>query len=77
MGVIIGVLVGYALGTQSGEEGWAELSEAWTVIRSSEEVKDLVAGGLSMARDLLQRGAGIVAESLGGAPGGTPLRPVA
>jgi hypothetical protein len=56
MGVIIGVVVGYAFGTRAGEEGWEEFKEAWKVISSSEEVRDMVMGGLSIARDLLMRG---------------------
>ncbi len=29
MGVIIGVIVGYVMGTKSGETGLAELKDAW------------------------------------------------
>jgi hypothetical protein len=28
MGVIVGVVVGHALGTEAGEEGWTEFSSA-------------------------------------------------
>ena len=73
MGVIIGVVVGYAFGTRAGEEGWQEFKEAWKVISTSEEVRDMVMGGLSIARDLLTKGNKILA-----APGTrTNLRPVA
>ena len=54
MGVVIGVIVGYALGSRAGPKAWPELEEAWKTIFTSEEVRDLVAGGLSMARDLLE-----------------------
>ncbi len=53
MGTLIGVVVGYALGTRAGEQGWTEFYEAWKVISSSDEVRDLVAGGFSVAKDLL------------------------
>ena len=44
MGVIIGVIVGYALGSRAGPEGWSEIEEAWHTICTSEEVRDFVAG---------------------------------
>jgi hypothetical protein len=73
MGVIVGVVVGYAFGARAGEKGWSEVSEAWKVIRSSDEVRDLVFGGFSVARDLLKGSGKSVA-----APGArTSLRPVA
>jgi hypothetical protein len=65
MGVVIGVMVGYALGSRAGSEAWPELEEAWKTIVSSEEVRDLVAGGVSIARDLLERRAEVIAKLLG------------
>ena len=65
MGVVIGVLVGYALGSRAGSDAWPELEEAWKTIISSEEVRDLVSGGVSMARDLLGRRGEILAGVLG------------
>jgi hypothetical protein len=73
MGVIIGVVVGYAFGTRAGDKGWAETSEAWKVIRSSEEVRDLVLGGLSVASQVL-KGSGRFVPTPGAR---TSLRPVA
>ena len=77
MGVIIGVVVGYALGSSAGSEAWPELQEAWKTIVSSEEVQDLVSGGISMARDLLGRRAEILAGVLGVSDPDTKLRPAA
>jgi hypothetical protein len=65
MGVIIGVLVGYAMGTRAGSGGWAELEDAWQTISTSEEVRDLIEGGLSIARDVVGRRAEILAGVLG------------
>jgi hypothetical protein len=62
VGTIVGVVVGYAFGTRAGDEGWTEVREAWKVIASSEEVRDLIGTGLSMARDILARGS----KNLGG-----------
>ncbi|HKE76199.1 MAG TPA: hypothetical protein VKB57_21460 [Acidimicrobiales bacterium] len=76
MGAIVGVVVGYVLGTRAGEKGWEELRDAWETISTSEEVRDLVSGGLSMAGDMVRRASDLVNERLN--PGGeTPLRSAA
>lgn len=77
MGVMVGVVIGYVLGTRAGEEGWTELEEAWKVITTSEEVRDLFSGGFSIARDLLGRGTEVLADRLGGPSTDRALRPVA
>jgi hypothetical protein len=64
MGAIVGVVIGYVLGTRAGEKGWEELQEAWHTISTSEEVRDLVSGGLSVAGDLVRRGSALLAERL-------------
>ena len=64
MGVIIGVIVGYVMGTKSGDRGMDELKDAWKTIRASEEAKEIMAGGLSMAASLISRGGGLLAERL-------------
>ena len=74
MGVIIGVVIGYALGTRAGEEGWTEFKEAWKVITTSEEVRDLVSAGFSVSRELLGRGSGLLAGALSGSEPGAALR---
>jgi hypothetical protein len=65
MGVIIGVMVGYALGSRAGSGSWAELEDAWNTITSSEEVRDLVSGGFSMAKDVVTRRADFLAGVFG------------
>jgi hypothetical protein len=65
MGVVIGMLVGYALGSRAGADAWPELEEAWKTIISSEEVRDLVGGGIDIARDLLGRRGEILGGVLG------------
>ncbi len=77
MGTIVGVIVGYVLGTRAGEQGWEDFRESWKVISSSEEVRDLVGAGLSMARQLVGRGAELLAGAAGDNGGGSSLRPVA
>jgi len=77
MGAIVGVVIGYSLGTRAGTEGWTEVKDAWNVIRTSPEVKDLVSGGFSIARELLGRGSGFLAGALAGSEAGTKLRSAA
>jgi hypothetical protein len=68
MGVILGVLIGYALGCRAGPDAWTELEEAWHTIYTSEEVRDLLAGGLSIARELVEKRAEVIAGILGSDP---------
>jgi hypothetical protein len=65
MGVVIGVLIGYAMGSRAGAGSWAEIEDAWNSITSSQEVKDLVSGGMSMAKDMVSRRADILVGVLG------------
>ena len=76
MGTVIGVVVGYALGTRAGEKGWDEFRQSWKVISSSEEVRDMVGAGFSMARQLIGRGGELLAGAAGNGSGGS-LRSVA
>jgi hypothetical protein len=79
MGVLIGVIVGYVMGAKAGEQGLEELKEAWATIRASDEVRELIAGGLSMAAGLITRGGELLGERLHttgtGSGAVTPLRP--
>jgi hypothetical protein len=79
MGVIIGVIVGYVMGARAGEQGFDELKEAWATIKSSEEARDLMTGGLAIAASLVSKGGGMLVERLqasgNGSAGVTALRP--
>jgi hypothetical protein len=77
MGTIIGVVIGYALGTRAGEDGWEEFRDAWKVISSSDEVRDMLSAGFAMTRDLLGRGSVMLAGALSGSGDGAELRQVA
>ncbi|HXN62073.1 MAG TPA: hypothetical protein VN886_16625 [Acidimicrobiales bacterium] len=68
MGVILGVVIGYALGSRAGPDAWTELEEAWHTIYTSEEVRDLLAGGVSIARELVEKRAEVIAGILGSQP---------
>jgi hypothetical protein len=77
MAAILGAVVGYIFGTRDGKEGWDEIRDAWRVISTSEEVRDLISGGISMARDVLGRGGESFAERMGGSKSDSSLRRVA
>jgi hypothetical protein len=77
MGALVGVVIGYVLGTRAGEKGYDEFRLAWKTITSSDEVKDLASGGLSLARGLLRRGGGLLADRLQSAPAHSSLSRVA
>jgi hypothetical protein len=65
VGVILGVLIGYALGSRAGPDAWTELEDAWHTIATSEEVRDLLAGAVSIGRELIEKRAEVVAAILG------------
>jgi hypothetical protein len=65
MGVIIGVIVGYALGSKAGPDAWSEMEDAWHTIYTSEEVRDLVAGGVDIARQILAKRAEVIGALIG------------
>jgi hypothetical protein len=64
MGAMIGLAIGYVMGTRAGEQGYQELRDAWKTISSSEEVRDMLSGGLSLAAVMLRQGRGRLAERL-------------
>jgi hypothetical protein len=76
MGAMIGVLIGYMLGTRAGAQGWKDVRTSWSTIRNSEEVRDTLAGGVSVVGNVLQRGSEKLAGRLQGADSRT-LRRVA
>ena len=64
MGAMVGFVLGYILGVKAGADGEKQLRDAWQTITSSEEVKDLLSGGLSMAGDLIRQGRGLLVDRL-------------
>lgn len=56
MGVMIGVAVGYILGTRAGAEGYEELVKAVRTITSSGELKELAVGAAGLLGDVLKGG---------------------
>lgn len=77
MGVVIGVLIGYAWGCRAGPEGWSEVEEAWHTISTSKEVRDFADGALAIARDLLEKRVEVITGILSAPDDSRRLRPVA
>ena len=77
MGAMVGLVIGYVLGTRAGEQGWEDFREAWRTITTSAEVRDLVAGGVSIAADLVQRSSSMLAARLQQPDANAKLRRVA
>ena len=57
MATLIGFFVGYLLGMRAGDKGWAELEDSVRTIQASPEVRELVAGVFSTARQVVGQGA--------------------
>jgi hypothetical protein len=64
MGAMVGMVIGYVLGTRAGERGFDELRDSWETISSSQEVRDMIAGGVSLAAVMLRQGRAALAERL-------------
>ncbi len=64
MGAVVGLVVGYVLGCRAGEKGYQELKDSLHTITTSEEVKELVSGGLSVLADLVDQGRAILVDRL-------------
>ncbi|HJV08451.1 MAG TPA: hypothetical protein VJ653_02190 [Acidimicrobiales bacterium] len=72
MGVMIGFVLGYVVGTRSGAEGFEEMTSALKSILSSGELKELAGGAIGMVGDLLKQGTGALGDG-----GDTKLRRIA
>lgn len=77
MGVVIGVMIGYALGCRAGPEGWSETAEAWHTISTSKEVRDFADGALAIARDLFEKRIEVITAILSAPDDTSRLRAVA
>jgi hypothetical protein len=62
MGVIVGFIIGYILGTRNGPLDLDEINEAWEDIRNSEEAQAVVAGGADIVLQMIQKGLGILGQ---------------
>ena len=66
MGVMIGFVVGYIVGTRAGAEGYNEMVAAVRTITSSGELKELARGAAGLLGDVLRQSTGALGESAEG-----------
>jgi hypothetical protein len=66
---MIGFVMGYVLGTRAGADGERQLRTAWATITSSEEVRSMAQGGLSMIVETVRRGRSFLAARLADSEG--------
>ncbi len=52
---MLGFATGYVLGAKAGPRAVAQLSEAWKVIRASDEFKMALSGASAVAAGMMQR----------------------
>ena len=64
MGTMLGMVIGYVLGTRAGDKGAAELKEAWHAIRTSDEARSLVAQGVEMTKGAVQQAPAMLRDRL-------------
>lgn len=65
MGVMIGFVAGYIVGTRAGAEGYEEMITALRTITSSGELRELAGGVISILGDVLKQGSGAIGEGAG------------
>ncbi len=63
MGVMVGFVIGYVLGTRAGDDGYQEMMNALKTITSSGELKELLGGVVSVIADVVKQSAGALGES--------------
>ena len=71
MGVMLGFFVGYVMGTRAGQEGFEELMATARQIIGSEQLKELVSGGVSLLGEAAKAGTKAVGN------GGASVRRIA
>jgi hypothetical protein len=64
MGMLVGFVVGYLVGSRAGREGLEELTKAWATIRESDEFKALTAATAAFARRALDQGGAQAREAV-------------
>jgi hypothetical protein len=64
MGAIIGLVIGYILGTRAGDKGNLELQQSWRTITTSQGFRDMLGGLFALVGEFLHRSRGILAQRL-------------
>jgi len=58
MAAIVGLIIGYLLGTRAGDKGHEELQESWKTITTSQGFRDMLGGLFALMGEFLNRGRG-------------------
>ncbi len=64
MGAILGLVIGYVLGTRAGDKGNVELQQSWRTITTSQGFRDMLGGFFALMVEFLHRGRGALAQRL-------------
>lgn len=64
MAAIVGLIIGYLLGTRAGDKGREELRESWKTISSSQAFRDMLGGLFALTGEFVQRGRGALAQKI-------------
>jgi hypothetical protein len=64
MAAIVGLIIGYLLGTRAGDKGHEELTESWRTITTSQGFRDMLGGLFALISEFLARGRGALAQKL-------------
>lgn len=64
MGAIVGLVIGYVLGTRAGDKGNVELQQSWRTITTSQGFRDMLGGFFALTVEFLHRGRSALADRL-------------
>jgi membrane protein DedA with SNARE-associated domain len=64
MAAVIGLIIGYVLGTRAGDKGQEELRDSWRTITSSQSFRDMLGGLFALIGEFIHQGRGALAQRL-------------
>lgn len=64
MAAIVGLIIGYVLGTRAGDKGHEELTESWRTITTSQAFRDMLGGLFALIGEFLTSGRKALAQKL-------------
>ena len=64
MAAIVGLIIGYVLGTRAGDKGHEELTESWRTITTSQAFRDMLGGLFALIGEFLTSGRTALAQKL-------------
>ncbi|HEX3565466.1 MAG TPA: hypothetical protein VHU17_08845 [Acidimicrobiales bacterium] len=64
MAAIVGLIIGYLLGTRAGDKGRQELEESWKTITTSQGFRDMLGGLFALMGEFLSKSRGALAQKI-------------